>query len=101
MVASPVFAKSFDQPFSKGCGFKRQSLLSPSADGEMFSALLFCEKPKAFSLFILRLSHGEKSGKRCCTTSRQRIDNPSVTCGDSSLYTREPKSGVSLAITKM
>ncbi len=27
--------KSFDQTFSKVCGFQRQSLWSPSADGEI------------------------------------------------------------------
>ncbi len=61
------FAESFGQPFSKGCSFKRQSLLSPSAGGEMFSALFFGQSPFFCACYVKR-----KGVKGCCMTSRQR-----------------------------
>ena len=79
------FAESFGQPFSKGCSFKRQSLLSPSAGGEMFSALLFPQ-----SAFSCACRIKKKGVKRCCTTSRQRKNNPSVLplCGNPPPFTQ-------------
>ena len=83
------FWRKFRSSLFKGLREPPTSAVAVRRRRNSFSALFFSR-----SLFFCACNTKRKGADGDCTTSRRRVDNPSVTCGDSSLYTREPKHDV-------